>query len=201
MAKVEFRYKNNITTILCSEDKTFEEICKKFSTKVGTNINNLFFSYSGKQINLQNKLSEIINSTDKGRKIMSILVNELDAENSNQASSIIKSIYPICPICTNNMKLKINDYKIECFGCRNGHSKKKNIDEYEKNKTIDVSKIECNICKTNKCNTYNNEMHLCNKCKVTLCPLCKSKHNKEHKIINYNLKHHTRQDHNELYIS
>ena len=76
------------------------------------------------------------------------------------------------------MKLEINDYKINLSGCKNGHSIKINIDEYEKNQNIDLTKIECNICKTNKNNTYNNEIFFCNICKIILCPLCKTKHNK-----------------------
>ena len=55
--------------------------------------------------------------------------------------------------------------------------------------------------KTNKNNTYNNEIFLCNICKIILCPLCKIKHNKEHNIINYDLKNYICSKHNESYIS
>ena len=37
-------------------------------------------------------------------------------------------------------------------------------------------------------NLYNNELFICLNCNINLCPLCKSKHKKEHKIINYELK-------------
>ena len=35
-------------------------------------------------------------------------------------------------------------------------------------------------------NTYNNIFYKCLKCKMNICPICYSNHNKEHKIINYN---------------
>ena len=200
MAKVEFNYKGTITTILCSEDERMEKIIEKFATKSGTDIKNLFFLYSGKQINSQSKYSQTINSLDKERKTMSILVDEIYSENSNQSSKIIKSIFPICPICNENYKFDISEYKIKSL-CKNGHSIKMNIDEYEKNQSIDLTKIECNICKTNKNNTYNNEMYLCNICKIIICPLCKIKHNKAHNIINYDSKNYICPKHNELYIS
>ena len=201
MAKVEFNYRSTITTILCSEEETLETICERFCNKTGTNINNFIFLYSGHQINLHSKYSQSINGIDKQRKIMSILVVETEPDKSNKNSTIIKSIFPICPICKENIKIEFDEYKINCFGCRNGHSTKINIDEYDSNQSIDISKIECNFCKTNKYNTYNNEMYFCNTCNFTICPLCRVKHNKEHYIINYDSKNYICPKHNELYIS
>ena len=132
---------------------------------------------------------------------MVVLVNDLNSENLNNNSNIIKSVFPICSICKENLKFEIKDYKIYCTGCRNGHSIKMNIDEYDINQSIDISKITCNICNTNKYKTYNNEMYLCNTCKIQLCPLCKVKHNKEHYVINYDSKNYICSIHNELYVS
>ena len=38
-------------------------------------------------------------------------------------------------------------------------------------------------------------------CKIDLCPMCKSKHNKNHKIISYNDKEYICNIHNEKYNS
>ena len=52
-----------------------------------------------------------------------------------------------------------------------------------------------------KLNTYENKMYVCNKCKIILCPLCESTHDKYHSSINYDFKYSTCEEHNELYIS
>ena len=77
--------------------------------------------------------------------------------------------------------------QINLFNCKNNHEINNILlNEYENIENIDISKIICNKCKIkNKSNTYNNEFYKCNICKINLCPLCKSKHNNNHKIINY----------------
>ena len=201
MSTVEFNYNGSITKIQCSEDEIMEKICQRFATKSDINIKDLCFLYSGSTINIKSKYSQIMSTFDKDRKTISLLVCEKDSDNQNKDQNLVKSVYPICPICSENMKLEINDYKINLKGCKNGHSIKMNIDEYDNNQRIDLSKIECNICKTNKNNTYNNEIYLCNICKIILCPLCKTKHNKDHNLINYDLKNYICSKHNESYIS
>ena len=75
------------------------------------------------------------------------------------------------------------------------------LEKYENTQEIDISKIICNICKiNNKGHTFNNNFFVCNTCKENICPLCKSKHDKEHKIINYEQKDYICDMHNELYI-
>ena len=57
------------------------------------------------------------------------------------------------------------------------------------------------MCKDkNKSNTYNNEFYICYECKINLCPLCKSIHDKTHSIINYDNKNYICNKHNESYI-
>jgi len=53
MAKVEFNYKANIITILCLEEETMEEICKKFINKANLDINKIYFLYSGNKVDLK----------------------------------------------------------------------------------------------------------------------------------------------------
>ena len=177
-----------------------EEICKKFGTKVQKDTKDLLFLYSGKQLNIQLKFHQVINNIDKERKIMPILVYDIYKENINDNPNIIKSVFPICSKCKENVKFNIDNYKIN-YICKNGHSNKTPPEEYEKNQNIDISKIKCNNCNKNKSDTYNNEMYLCNTCKNIICPLCKNNHDKLHHIINYDNKNYICTNHNESYIS
>ena len=43
-------------------------------------------------------------------------------------------------------------------------------------------------------------LYRCNICKINMCPLCKIKHDKNHNIINYELKDYICIDHNEGFI-
>ena len=112
MAKVEFNYNGSITIIQCSEDEIMEKICERFATKSETDIKDLYFLYSGNKINLQYKYSQIINTIDKDRKTLSLLVCKKDSENEIKSQNLVKSIYPICPTCSENMKLEFTDYNI-----------------------------------------------------------------------------------------
>ena len=73
--------------------------------------------------------------------------------------------------------------------------------DFEKTQTIDESLIICTKCKKNKSSTYNKEMYICNECNMNLCPLCKSNHDKNHKIINYEQKYYICDIHNRQFNS
>ena len=52
----------------------------------------------------------------------------------------------------------------------------------------------------NKGNTHNNEFYACNTCNKNICPLCKTIHDKNHFIINYDDKNYVCKKHNETFI-
>ena len=203
MAKVEFIYNGKIINVLCSESDKMEEICKKFAFKVdkSQNINKYNFLYSGTIINLQLTLGQIINSIDRQRKIISILVDDLNPPTIVKNPKIIKSAFPICPKCGESLKFELEDYKIKCSGCRNGHTISMLLNKYEEYQKIDISTILCDNCGANKYKTYNNEMYVCNSCKMNQCPLCKNMHNRYHNLLDYDLKNYICPKHNEAYIS
>ena len=62
---------------------------------------------------------------------------------------------------------------------------------------IDISSIKCKLCDLNK---NNNEFFICLNCNINLCSLCKLKHEKEHIIINYELKNYFCNKHYQNYI-
>ena len=195
MIEIKFLYKESIIPIQCNKNEKFEEILHKFETKIGNNSVN--FLYKGNKINKELSLEEVIDKDDINN--INILVNNKDEINKN---NIIKNKYIKCPECKEDIRIKINDYKIKLYDCKNGH----NIDnilleEYENTQKIDISKIICNICnKNNKSNINNNEFYICNTCKINICPLCKSTHDKNHNIIDYEKKEFICEKHDEIYF-
>ena len=198
MTLIELSYNGNNIVIQCDINDKMKEIINKYILKTSIDKNSGIFLYSGNRIDEELKLSEIIEE-NKNEKIQ-ILVNSLDNINNNK--SIIKSKYIICSKCNENIKYKFEDYKISLYECKNGH-RIDNIllDEFNKTQYIDISKIECNICKeNNKNNTYNNEFYICLTCGINICLLCNSSHDKLHNIINYEQKNYICEKHNEIYI-
>ena len=131
---------------------------------------------------------------------MTILANDESIEESDEPS-LKKSKYIICPQCKENIRIKINNYKIELFDCINSHSfKNLSFDDFEKSQNIDETKIICDFCKSaNKSNTYENLFYICFSCNKKICPLCKSSHDKNHLMIDYDEKYFKCNEHNESY--
>ena len=166
MAKVIFNYKGIETEIQCNLNEKIEDIYKKYKTKIGKDISKLpYFIYNGNIINDNIILNQIINEEDKRRNIMNILVNE--NIKTIIKDNIIKSKEIICPKCNENILIKINEYKINLFNCKNNHEINNILlNEYEKLEKIDISKIICGNCQIK--NKNNNEFYRCNKCKINL---------------------------------
>jgi len=200
MIKAIFNYNGILTEIQCNINEKIKNIFKKYVNKIGIDISKLYFIYNGNKVNNHLNLNEIINEEDKRRKIMNILVNENNKTIIKE--NIITSKEIICPKCYENILIKINEYKINLFNCKNSHEINNILlNEYDKIEKIDISKIICDNCKImNKSNTYKNELYRCNICKINLCPLCKSKHINNHKIINYDNKHYICEMHDMNYI-
>ena len=143
MAQVEFQY-NGITSIIqCTEDQKIVDIFNKFLIKSNINENEASFIYNGMKCSkLNNDLSfnEMANSLDKKRKKMSVLVYTIDE--SNNKNNIVKSKYIICPICFENVRIKINDYKLNII-CKNNHNKYRLLlNEFERAQLINLENIK-----------------------------------------------------------
>jgi len=185
MDSIEFIYNGNKIEIQCYKNDKMKDIIKKYIIKSSIDKNSVIFLYSGNKNNEELKLSEIIGKEKK------ILVIDLKNDINNN-KSIIKSKYIICPKCGENIKIKINNYKIYLYECINGHTISDVLfNEFEKTQYIDISKIICEKCKkNNKSNTDKNKFYKCITCGKNICPLCKSSHDKSHNIINYDLKNY-----------
>ena len=150
---IDFNYKGNNIIIQCNIDDTIKEIIDKLIIKTSINKNSVVFLYSGNIINEELKLSEIIGK-EKKDKVNILVVDSKDNIDNNKIK--IKSKYIICPKCEENIKYKMNEYKINLYDCKNRH-RMNNIllNEFENTQYIDISKIICDECKEkNKGNTY-----------------------------------------------
>ena len=149
MSQVIFNYKGRNTIIQCNENEKMKDIFLRFCSKPKVDRNHLLFTYDGKSGNdLNEELTfiQMANSMDKQRKIMNFLVDnikEID-NNENNNNSIMKSKDIICPECGENINIKIKNYKISLYDCKNGHKiDNLSLDEFEESQNIDLSKIIC----------------------------------------------------------
>ena len=200
--QIEIIYNGAPTTIQCNSTDKMKDICRKFLDKIKKK--DILYSYNGKiGIDEDKTFEEFANPGDKERKKMSIVAFENEIDPGNEESDIIKSKNIICPECKETISIDISDYKINLYGCKNGH-KFENIllDEFEETQNIDRTKIICDICKQkNQSTTSEHAFYLCLTCNKKVCPLCKSNHDPRHKIINYDDKFYYCTKHYENYIS
>ena len=191
MSKVIFNYKGNEMMIQCEYDKKINEIIKNFEIKSNIEKDKVCYFYNGNllEANKDSKLEDLINLIDKERNKMNILVNDINEKVIYE--NIIKAKEIICPECKEPIYIKIDNYKFHLNNCKNGHKISHiQFDEFENTQKIDISKIKCNLCDKNMSNSYQKTIYICLNCNINLCPLCKEKHNKEHKIYNYELKNY-----------
>ena len=201
MVSVEFIFNNNLIVVPCDINEKMKDICQRFISKAEITNNSSYYLYQGNQINLELKYGEIIGAEDRNKNSMKILANLVEEEDQTEINALHKLKYIICPECGENIRIKIENYKIILYGCKNKH-KITNIllDEYQ-NFNIDFSKIICQKCQTkNRNNTHNNEFYRCCKCRINICPLCRASHDRQHNIINYDRKYYICEEHNEPFM-
>ena len=196
--EINFFYNGKRIKIQSTSDQIVKDIIKKFERKESLQNKNLYYIYNGNYIKDEENLAinDIMQGIDRERKKMNILAfdlinekkeNNIIQEEENESHIGINSQKSkiICPICKENIKMDIKDYKINLYECKNGH-KIENIllDEFEEMQNIDLSTVKCDMCKLkDKSSIYNNLFYKCLTCKKNICPICKSFHDITHKII------------------
>ena len=200
MAEAIFNYEGSNTTIQCNINDKMKEIINKFITKIDKKQSDLYYLYNGNKIDDNLTFNEQANDIDKNRMKMNIIVNQNEEDNNEKIEKISTDI--ICPQYKENSLIVFKDFKINLSGCKNNHNNKDIIlDIYENTQKINLRNIKCDICKNNnKGNTHNNEFYICITYNKNLCPLCKSIHDKNHSIINYDDKKYICKQHNESFI-
>ena len=201
--QIEFSFNGKNTIIQCTKEEKLKDIYKNFKSKTNLEKEILIYIYNG--ITLQNEeltFNEIANSEDKKRNKMNILVIEGEAPVSPINEIIIKSNNIICPECQEDIKCKIEDYQINLFECKNRHDIDNIfLDKFNLIQNINISKIICQNCgKYNKGNVHKNIFYKCNSCKINLCPICYSSHDKNHNVINYDDKNYICDQDNKVYM-
>ena len=201
MSSIIFTYNGVQTSIQCNKEDKLKDICSKFWSKNPGNKNNIYYVYGGKILDLNLTFNEVTNNkNDINNKINVLILNE--ENNSLKNDTLIKSKEIICPKCFENCLLSFIDYKINLSDCKNGHiTKNISFEEFDKTQFIDESKIICNFCNNSKNNTYQKILYKCLSCNKNLCPLCNTKHDKQHITIDYDKKNYVCNMHNESFIS
>ena len=192
-----FTYDGNTVKIQGKRNEYLENIFKRYSSKIRKDINDLFFLCEGKKLNGESKLENINNKDNE----INILVNDINNKDHENKEEIIKKNKDIiCPKCGEICLINIKDY------CSNNHSIENILlDEFNhlqrKNKILNLKCSECNIGINE---IYKKKLYKCCNCKINICPLCKSKHekhDKNHIIIEYELRNYLCNVHGEKYIS
>ena len=207
MSTIAFKYNDKEIYLQCLINEKMKDIFHKFCIKAGIDDTSLiYYLYNGNRINEDLTFKEIANYTDKERGEMEIIVQGMHKGGCSCPGcirTIKKSKYVICPTCGKPAQLKIKNYKISISECKYNHKVDDlNINEFKSSQLIDESKIICDECKVrNKSEIYKNMMYFCNTCKLNLCPICKSQHDKTHHTINFDDKYFICDVHRGLYNS
>ena len=147
---------------------------------------------------MNEKISNMANSFDWEYKSMVILVEVLE---TSIIKKNIKNI--ICPKCKEICFININNYKISLNNCKNKHQiENLMIKEFDTKQNFDLKYILCDKCKIKDMSSSENKIFykwfICNK---NLCLQCKSQHDRNHKIIDYDDKDYNSSKHIQPFIS
>ena len=203
MVDIVFDFNQNKINIQSQLNVLFQVVIDKYLQKSSIAPNSVFFIAHGKQIDSKKTVESQMDIYDKQNKKMLVLVTSSEKDDKNEEKVIIRSKDIICPKCGEPCLFKLRENgRIDLFDCINKHTIKGiKILDFNKSQKINISEIKCDQCKIkNKGNSHNHEFYICLTCKQNLCPLCKSSHNRNHFIINYEQKNYICSKHNEVFI-
>jgi len=185
MQIIKFVYMMNEYIIKVNKEKSFGyEIFKSYSELIGTDLDELYFSYQGKRIIInENNNLKIKNKIDKN-EVKILVINLRNIKGSIKPNQKAPNI--ICPICKQLALIKINDGNITIDNCIKKHScTDLTIDQFASGQNYDDSHVKCDNCQNLK---YLYKLFYICSCGEKLCPICQLGHNSEHTFINYNNK-------------
>jgi len=199
MSTLIFLYRHEEIYIHSKQNEKLSSVFQKFSIKVEIKREFLCFLNDGKI--LTDEMTEADVSLNQNMKKI-IIVTDISLKNEPK-EVIIKSKEIICPQCKESASISMQDYHIIISNCKNGHTTEYiKLKDFEETQKIDISKIICEKCnERNMGNVSENIFFRCIDCKLNLCPLCKSSHNQNHLVLNYENKIFICEDHGEAFIS
>ena len=205
MVEIEFNLNQVPIVIQAKLDDLFKVAINQFIQKnidrIKTNINNIHFFSSGKQMKSEESIESQMTELEKKNKKMKVLVSIMDDENKNNEEINVKSKDIVCPKCYEPCRIKLENYRIKLYGCVNNHEIiNMKISDFPKSQEINISKIICDKCKIkNKGDCPNEQFYKCLTCNNNLCILCKPNHNSNHNIIRYNDLNYICRKHNDAF--
>ena len=201
MASIIFELNQEHTIIKAELNEKFEDVINRFLQNKKLNPSTVNFILNGKLINPQQTVESQMSLLDKQNRILKVFVYLQEEQDPNKIV-IIQSKEIICPKCFEPCRIKTENNKFTLFGCVNNHSTEDiKINHFSETQKINLSNIICNKCKQyNKSDSFNNEFYRCLTCKINLCILCKSKHEANHIITNYDNRNYVCEKHNQTLI-
>ena len=199
MSTLIFMLRDEEFSIHCRQNEKLSIVFQKFSIKVEIKREYLCFLNNGKVLtDIMTEADVALNQNMK--KIITVIDNSPKDESKEV---IIKSKEIICPQCKESASISMQDFHIIISNCINGHKTEYiKLKDFEETQKIDISKILCEKCSNkNMGNVSGNIFFRCIDCKMNLCPLCKSRHNQNHMVLNYENKIFICEEHGEAFIS
>ena len=182
---IEFEYNKIKTKVDIETEQLFQDAVNIYLTKEKLELDSLEFFYDNKKINLNDKIESLMtNINNDNDNIMPI---EVISKNNNNLINLEKFDIK-CPKCSLPCRIKIENYLIKLFDCKNNH-KTENIelDKFNKiQKDIKVNQIMENNTKSYICESHQNPYtDYCTNCKLNICSSCKVQH------MNHNIQSFT----------
>ena len=198
MVELEFDYEQRKIIIQSNLDDYFSTAINKYYLKSKIIPNSVIFFAHSIQIQENKRIYEIMNQIEKANNKIYIYVFPLYKGNDGKVLVEAKEI--VCPKCSEQCRIKVEDYVIKLYDCKNNHLTTVKLDKFKDTQQIDLSKIKCNCCNNkNMGNSFDHVFYYCLNCRINLCVLCKEKHNKNHFITNYEQKDYKCPFHFDLY--
>ena len=144
MVTIEFNYNQSITAIQAKLTDLFQEAIDKFYQKSLIPKDSVYFR-ANEIIKPERTVETYMNDINKADCKLIVYVEDIYKveENIKKESKDI-----ICPECKEPCLIKIEDYHIKLYECKNGHTTKGiKIDEYPKTQEVNMSSIICEKCK------------------------------------------------------
>ena len=199
---IKFFYKGKELIIPYKKEEINKDIIQRYLDKIQKVYEDVYFIYQGKILDPNCKLNE--ENDEIKEKIILVFNRDKKNKATNESEnnfSYSKDI--ICPTCGESSIITLSDYKINLSLCGNGHETKNiTLENFKNTQIINEDEIKCDKCKTKRIDTFRQQFYFCYDCKINLCPLCEaSNHNKNHKIIEYEMKKYYCKKHGEKIIS
>ena len=83
MSNIIFVFNEKETKIECDSQELLKEICKRFTSKEGLDINNLSFFYNKKKLNEELNFGQLVNNNKKQNNSVIIIVKEINEITNN----------------------------------------------------------------------------------------------------------------------